>query len=203
MSNTNKKNQSPLVQSVLALDEHFGELERLGNKINSLDMKSEFDFEHAQRLMNRFAECGEGVSVEISSLATHLGEARERAEAMAKGISARVDLITARKGEKQAKIDKFNALSEKVRELSVLLSQMRRPQGEIYSDEERAKITMSLSQIELQLGPLILEAQAFRKEARESKMKLLEQNADSLTATLQTIEQRLGALNLRAESNPQ
>ena len=106
-------------------------------------------------------------------------------------------------GSAADEIAKFNLLSDKVRDLSITFSEMRRPHGELYSDEERAKITMNLAAIELQLGPLILQAQAFGKDARESKMKALELNADSLTLTLQTIQQRLGALNMRAEGNPQ
>ena len=52
MSETNQ-DQSPLVKAVLALDSHLTELERLGAKINTMDLKSEFDFAHAQRLMGQ------------------------------------------------------------------------------------------------------------------------------------------------------
>ena len=46
MSKINKnKTASPLVQSVIALDNYFSELIRLGARIEDTDMKSNFDFE--------------------------------------------------------------------------------------------------------------------------------------------------------------
>ena len=62
MSNKIKRD-SPLVKSVMALDAHLNELERVGTKINSTDMTSDFDFDYIQKLMTRFAECGQGVSL--------------------------------------------------------------------------------------------------------------------------------------------
>ena len=71
MSET-KKEFSPLVQTVMALDSYFAELDRLGGKINTMDLKTDFDFEHARRLMGRFAECGQGVSEEVTKLSNYL-----------------------------------------------------------------------------------------------------------------------------------
>lgn len=53
---------SPLVKSVLALDNYLAELERVGARINSTDMTSDFDVEYIQKLMTRFAECGQSIS---------------------------------------------------------------------------------------------------------------------------------------------
>jgi hypothetical protein len=73
---------------------------------------------------------------------------------------------------------------------------LRRPEGDVLTESERASLSMKLSEFELQLGPLIDEAQNIRTAARLSKMKTLEQNADSLTETLKSIRQKIGALNL-------
>src|SRR4029450_6186351 len=59
---------TPLVASVLALQNYLGELERIGKKINSIDMAGDVDLEFVQKLMARFAECGHGVSQEVNSL---------------------------------------------------------------------------------------------------------------------------------------
>src|SRR4051794_28585430 len=105
-----KTELSPLVKSVLALDEYFIELERLGTKINSLDMKSDFDFEHAERLIARFAECGQGVSDEVQNLAQRLNEARTKAETITAGVAERAQLLGARKTSEQTKYEEYRSL---------------------------------------------------------------------------------------------
>jgi hypothetical protein len=78
MSNKVRRD-SLLVQSVLALDAHLSELERVGTKIQSTDMASDFDVDYVQKLMNRFAECGQGVSDEVANLSARLRKpGRER-----------------------------------------------------------------------------------------------------------------------------
>ena len=90
------KQDSPLVKSVLALDHHLAELERIGAKINSADMTSDVDFEFIQKLMARFAECGQGISEEVSNLSTHLQQAQRRAEAVSQGVSKQAELFKIR-----------------------------------------------------------------------------------------------------------
>ena len=138
MEKTNK-DQSPLVGSVLALDNYLSELERVGTKISTMNMKSEFDLEHMRKLMSRFAECGQGVSVEVTSLSSHLNEARARAEAVAKVVAERADILNERKSEQHDKLDQFRVLGEKVRELNTAMTSLRRPEGEVMTDEDRAK----------------------------------------------------------------
>lgn len=190
------KIKSPMVQSVLALDEYFQELERLGNKINSLEMKSDFDFEHAQRLMSRFAECGQLVSNEVLNLSNSLADARARAEAMAQGVAQRAHLLSDRKTVEQQKMEEFRLLGEKVRELTAALTQFRRPAESELTDEDRMEISHGLSILEKQLEPLIDQAQNLKKEAQLSKMKILESNAEALSQTLQAVRQKLNSLNL-------
>lgn len=193
---SDSKHKSPMVQSVLALDEYFQELERLGNKINSLEMKSDFDFEHAQRLMNRFAECGQLVSNEVINLSNSIADARARAEGLAQGVAERAHLLNDRKTVEQQKMEEFRLLGEKVRELTAALTQFRRPADTELTDEDRQEITHGLSILEGQLEPLIDQAQNLKKEAQLSKMKILESNAEALSQTLQAVRQKLNSLNL-------
>ncbi len=190
------KIQSPLVKSVLALDEYFSELKRLGTKINSLDMKNQFECEQAQRLMNRFAECGEGISTEVLNLSQSLNAVRAEAEELAQGVTARSEILNARKTEEQKKMEQFQQLSEKVRGLSSEMAQLKQPAGETLTNEQRANIKISLAAFDGQLIPLIEQAQEMRREAHAAKMKVLEQNADSLAQTLQAVRQKLVAIEL-------
>lgn len=190
------KNKSAMVQSVLALDEYFQELERLGNKINSLEMKSDFDFEHAQRLISRFAECGQLVSDEVMNLSNSLADARARAETMAQGVAERANMLNDRKTVEHQKLEEFRLLGEKVRELTIALTQFHRPAHAELTEADKIEISHGLAALEKKLEPLIEQAQNLKKEAQLSKMKVLESNAEALSQTLQAVRQKLGSLNL-------
>jgi chromosome segregation ATPase len=190
MSNKSKLD-SPLVKSVLALDNYLAELERIGSKINSADMASDVDVEFIQKLMTRFAECGEGISREVTNLSTHLQEAQARAEAVAQGVSSQAALFSVRRKEQNEKLEQFRILGEKVRELNAAISQFRRPGGDGMTDADRAKLTSNIPAVEAQVTTLIEELQNLRESARNSRMKALEKNVESLVQTLQVVRKKL------------
>src|SRR5688572_13052385 len=115
--NNNTKRDSPLVVSVIALQNYLSELERVGARINSADMTSDVDVDYIQKLMTRFSECGQGVSDELSNLATQLQEARERAEAVAQGVSRQAEAFNAQRKNQDEHWERFRQLGERVREL--------------------------------------------------------------------------------------
>jgi hypothetical protein len=189
---SNKVNRdSPLVKSVLALDHYLSELERVGQKINSTDMTSDFDADYIQKLMTRFSESAQGVSKEVTNLSTHLNEARARAEAVAQGVSRQADLLQTRKAEQDEKLEQFRLLGERVRELNTAISAFRRPQQGSLTRDDQAKLAASIPAFEAKLVALIEELEDLRKSARESRMKALERNAESLAQTLQAVRQKL------------
>src|SRR6516225_6684556 len=139
MSNKTKQ-ESALVKSVLALDNYLSELERVGTKINSTDMASDFDIEFVQKLLTRFAECGQGVSEGVTNLSAQLREAQTRAEAVAQGVSRQAGLFSTRRAELNEKLEQFRVLGEKVRDLSAAISQVGRPHGGSMTPEDRANL---------------------------------------------------------------
>lgn len=185
------KDQSSLVQSVLSLDGHFSALERLSARIEEIELKSEFDFNQARQLMARFAESAESVSTEIVQLAGFLSEARAKAEATGKIVAAKAEQMQARQNEEDSKMSAFRVLTGKVTALNENLKSLRKPDGHEMSEEERAQLREKLGELDFQLQPLIEEALALKNEARVSKMKLLEQNADSLSQSLTAVSQKL------------
>jgi chromosome segregation ATPase len=188
MNMSNKaKRESPLVKSVLALDNYLTELERVGMKINSTDMTSDFDIEFVHKLLTRFAECGQGISEEVANLSAHLHEAQARAEAVAQGVSKQAEKFQARKKEQDEKLEEFRLLGEKVRNLSAAI-------GELRGTKDREKLTSNLPVFETQLTGLIEDLQKLRQSARESRMRGLEKNAESLVQTLQTVRKKLSDL---------
>jgi chromosome segregation ATPase len=193
MSNKARQ-QSPLVKSVLALDQHLSELDRVGTKINSTDMTGDFDTEYVEKLMARFAECGQGVAEEVTNLSTQLREAQARAQAVAQQVTSQADLLNKRRAEVSAKLEEFRLLGEKVRDLNTAISPFRRQQGEALTAEDRAKLASNISGFEAQLSAVIEELQNFRKSARDSRMRALEKNAESLVQTLEAARKKLSSL---------
>jgi chromosome segregation ATPase len=193
MSNAKNKDLSPLVQTVIALDGYFSELSRLGARIEETELKSDSDFEQMQRLMNLFAECGQGVSDEVVALSTALNEARTQAEAAAQKVGARAEQFQALQSERQKKMEAFRRLGEKVQAITLSLGDLKRPEGTPASETDRAKISARLSELDAELNPLIEEAQAIKTEAQGSRMKHLEQSAHSLSQSLTSMRQKIGS----------
>jgi hypothetical protein len=182
---------SPLVQAVLALDNHLSELERVGNKINATDLSTDFDVDYIQKLLNHFAECGKGISEQVANLSASLQEAQARAESTARGVSRQAELVHLRRQEEDRKLEEFRLLGERVRDLNTTLNQFRPSPGNVMSDEDRAKLKADLPVFEAQLTALIDELQNLRQTARDSHMRSLEKNAESLAQTLEAVRKRL------------
>jgi len=193
MSNKIKRD-SPLVKCVLALDSYLAELERIGAKINSTDMTSDIDGEYVQKLMTRFTECGQGISEEVTNLSRQLQEAQARAESVAEAVSRQAELFKIRRNEEKEKLEQFRVLGEKVRELTAAISSFRPADGKHLSGEDRAKLRSNVPGLEAQLVSLIEELQNLRKSARDSRMKALVKNAESLAQTLEAVRKKLGDL---------
>lgn len=190
------KNPSPLVETVLKLDNYLSEIVRLGEKIESMDLKTDFDYEQAQKLLNHFTQCGQGVAEEVVQLSANLNEARAKAEAAAQVVSARAEQIQARQEDHHQKMADFRALGERVRDLTLSLNDLKRPEGEELTADDRAHLSMRLSEFQIQLQPLIAEAMKLKTEAQGSRLKTLEQGADSLVQSLSAIGRRLETLNI-------
>jgi uncharacterized coiled-coil DUF342 family protein len=190
MSNKVKRD-SPLVKSVLALDGYLIELERVGTKINSTDMAADFDVEYIQKLMTRFAECGQGIANEVTNLSRQLQEAQARAEIVAQGVSRQAELFNIRRTQQDEKLEQFRILGEKVRDLNTTIRGLRPAHGDVMTAERREELKSNVSGFESQLAFLIEELQNLRKSARDSHMKALEKNAESLGQTLQAVRKRL------------
>src|SRR5581483_1724067 len=155
----NKINRdSPLVLAVLALDNYLSELERIGGKINSTDLQTDFDIDHIQKLMSRFAECGKGISEEVTNLSAHLQQAQLRAEAIARGVSQPAEVLNPRRLEQNEKLEEFRRLGEKLRELNSAIAKFRTPNQRL-NETERAQLKADLPGFEAQLNAVIEELQ--------------------------------------------
>jgi chromosome segregation ATPase len=189
----NTKRDSPLVDAVLALQNHFTELERIGQKINAADLTGDVDLEYIQKLLARFAECGQGISTQVNELSVHLKQATTRAESVAQGVSRQAEMINNLRKEHNDKLEQFRLLGERVRELNGAISHFNLSQG--LTDESRAALAARIPGLSLELTSLIEELQALRNSARSSRMRALEKNAESLAQSLQAVHTRLRELH--------
>lgn len=179
----NKPNQdSPLVAAVLALQETLNEFERVGQKITMADLTADVDVEYIQKLMARFSESGERISQEVANLSIHLQEARTRAEAVTENVSRQAQVFERRRNEIGKRLEQFRLIGERIRELNLTIRQ-----------SENAE-TSDISALRGQLGSLIEEFQALKESARDSRMKALEKDAESLGQSLQALQARLHSL---------
>jgi chromosome segregation ATPase len=185
------KQDSPLVQSVLTLQTYLDELERVGNKINATDMTADVDVEFVQKLLSRFAECGQALSQEIGNLSAHLQQAQVSAQAVAEGVSRQAEAFQSRTVEQQEQLEKFRQLGERVRNLNTSVSQFRQSTTNGHAEDNRAALAASIPGIERELVALISELHSLRESARASCMKKLEKDAESLAQTLQAVHEKL------------
>ena len=184
---TDRGTDSPLVNAVVALHRQLTELERLGGKINSLDMSSDVDVDHVQKLLARFAECGQSISEEVNSLSSHLRDAQLRAESVAQKVSLQADVFKKYRQSHNEHLERFRLLGERVRELNAAMTQSQ-ADG---SSEGNGGMTFDIPAVEQQLAALVGDLQDLRNSARTSQLKTLEKSAESLVQSLQALQQKL------------
>lgn len=189
----NLKNSSPLVAAVLALDEQFLNLTQLAARIETQPLKTDSDVEQLEHLVSRFAEIGAGVSIHIGTLSTALNAAREQAEAAAQKVAEKANQLRIKKSEIDAKMQEFQVLGEKVSRLSASLADLKLPEGQTFSPEERQSLSNRLGAVEEQLVPLIDEARQLQLVAQQAKIKTLEHGADSMHQSLLAVKRKIGA----------
>ena len=175
---------SPLVTSVLRLQNHLSELERIGGKITAMDMTADIDVEHVQKLLKLFTDCSEEISEEVKNLSAHLQEAQARAVAVAVEVSRQASAFHARRNEQNEHLERLRILGEKVHELNATLT----------ADDQSA-LGPRIPMIADQLSGMIGELQELRSAARSSRMRGLERTAEALAQSLQALQMKLQNLS--------
>lgn len=191
MSNTNKKNPSAIVQSVLDLDETFEEMKRMSKRIENLEIRGDSDFEQLRDFMARYAQSAESIGTHVATFSQALIEARTQAETSAAMVAARAEMLQSLHNERQKKMEAFHALNAKVTTLTLSLKDLNQNTSVNMTDSDRSEVTQRLVDLANQLGPLIEEAQNIRQQAQASKMTALEKEANSLRQSLVEVNNRL------------
>ncbi|HVK61328.1 MAG TPA: hypothetical protein VM432_07250 [Bdellovibrionales bacterium] len=196
MNDTKKiKDASPLVQSVLSVDGHVAQLEKLSERINEMKLNTEADYEQLRKLMGYFAEHGEAVSGEIIELSKLLVATRERAESAAGIVSAKAQVLQSRQSDEATKMSALRELAQKVAVIGQGIQDLKGSSSGDISEEERTRIMQRMSEVDGQIEPLIEEAQKLQMEARESRLKSVEQQAESLSQNLINVRKKLATVS--------
>ncbi len=189
------KNPSPLVLAVLSLDENFANLMRLSSRIDEVDLKSNFDFDQVEKLITLFSETGEKISSDIAGFVQVLNEARTAAESSAERVAVKAQQLRFKKDDTADKMIQFNQLSEKVSKLNESLLQFRRVDGQELSEQDKVDLKNRLNEVAGQLKGFIAEAEALKNLGQESKLKVLEQNADAMRQSLIAVSKKIESLH--------
>lgn len=189
------KNPSPLVLAVLSLDENFANLMRLSSRIDEVDLKSNFDFDQVEKLITLFSETGEKISSDIANFVQVLNEARTDAESSAERVAEKAQQLRFKKDDTTDKMAQFNQLSDKVSKLNESLLQFRRVDGQELSEQDKVDLKNRLNEVAGQLKGFIAEAEVLKNLGQESKLKVLEQNADAMRQSLIAVSKKIESLN--------
>lgn len=169
----NKPTHSAFVQSALALDGAFQELEDLAGSIGRLELNSETALEKARSLLLRFGERSSTLGEALQELGQKLDERRRAVEQAALAVSERMPLIQERFLEAEEKLQRFQALGGRVREVT-----------------EAARAIGPVETL-TRLRGLMDEAAALQEEARGANLRTLEKNVQTLRQNLRGIAHKL------------
>ena len=191
MKSKETKNLSAFAQSAFDLDSDFTQLERLSTQLEELSVESDYGLEQGKKLLLNFNECAQRIGDRVQALAQNLGESRERAEAAAAKVSERAQVIHQRHNEQEKLLARFQSLGEMVRKATDASAKLKKPDGGKLTEEDKMVLEERLPEIDSQLQVLIQESHQLREEARATKMKTLEKNAESLGQSLNAVRNRL------------
>lgn len=181
-------------QLALKLDQNFSGLERLAQQIQRLDLRTDNGLEHGTKLLNQFAQYGEGISEGIQEFAKALDEARLRSEEATTLVVARAEEIHARNREQSELQERFNHLGTKVQAVNAGLVQLKKPTLSALSPEDRVELNSKLQEMDGFLGTFVDEAMALKTEAESLNLKRIGRDAESLHGTLISARSKLSTI---------
>ena len=155
MNTLSTKDLSAFGQAAVALDADFSELERLSVQLSKVEIETDSGLEQSRKLLGRFGECGQRIGEQMQVFAKSLEESRDRAEKASHEVAARAALIQDRQRNVSAMLQRFEALGEMVKQVTLVVAQLRAPtDGELATETREAimaKIPDLDGQIELRV----------------------------------------------------
>lgn len=185
----NAKEVSAFAKAATQLDQDFELLAHLGVQLEEADLETEFGLNQAKKLLLHYGECGQRIGDEIQLLAKALEEARIRAEKGASEVAQQALLIQKRHDEKEKLLSRFEALGTMAKELNEGIAKLG-GNGNGALHELMPDLTKGMDR-------LIGESKKIKDEAKASKMKKLEKDAEAFGQMLQSVNKKLQNAVLR------
>jgi hypothetical protein len=192
MSNASLKSLSEFGQTAVALDSDFQEIERLASELGRIDLQSDSGLERAKKLLVHFTECGQRAGEELKKMASALEVARIRAEKASAAVAERAVDIQRRQEASSHLLSRFQALGNKVRQVTVAASQLQVP-AEKVPNEQKGAVVQFLPELDMQLAELVEESRQLKADARGAKEKALERDAEAMEQSLQAVRRKLSS----------
>lgn len=190
MASINTNNISEFGNAALALDQDFGEFERLAHKIESLSIDSDSGFDQAQKLLVKIDECGKRIGTNMQLLSQKLEDARKATEEAAQAVSTRALAVQQRQKETQFMLERLRNLGETVKDITSKLTQVRQDTEPASEAERKTQLANRLPEFDGELALVVEDINKLMLDARTLRMKTLERNADSLRQSLQAARHR-------------
>ena len=191
--NTEKKPLS-FVEVASALDSDFENLNGISLQLEHLEINTDSGLKRGKLLLGKFGECGERIGSNIQLLASALTEAQARSTEDAKRVSERALAIQKRQEEENAYYQRFENLRIALGKLNQDLSHLQVQKGSEDAEQKVAAFAQSIPDFLSKLTDLIGEVQQIEDGARDSNMKGLHKEANSLRQSMQSMLKKLDTL---------
>ncbi len=192
-------------QAAVKLDAVLRTYDQLANELEHLEVASDKGLARGQTLLKEVDEARTRLGAEMQNFAQHLQASRERCDQVEAVIASRTDAVNDRLQLADGLFKRFQILGEMVHAITLSLASLKKSDDtEALSSEEKTEMASRLPEFNEKISILIDEAKKLVGEARDSNLKSLEQNADSMHQTLQSaqnkfnlyIEKQTGAASL-------
>lgn len=188
------KTRSPFVLAAIALDAEFDKFDQLTSELDRLNLDSDRGYERGLAILEELESCRGRFGPASQDLARTMEDARERTAQAAALVGERERLIGVRREKVDALLTRYKQLGELVQRVTTAASQLKTPAAGTISDEDKALLGMRLPELDQQLDVLVEQARLLMDDARETNLKVLERNADSLRQSLQSARHRFKQL---------
>lgn len=171
----NKPAPSPFIQTALNLDDGIRDMEELAGAICRLELTSESALEKSKQLLARFTQQSQNLAEHLIQLGQKLQERRADAELAIHKVNEQAPIIQQTFLRVEEKVDRFQALGVRVRELTQSAGQL------------------GVAETVAGLQILADEAASIQEEARGANLRSLERNAKELRQDLRELMRKLGS----------
>ncbi len=182
---------TPFGRLALKLEREFSELSRAAEQISRLDLETDGGLDDGIKILNRVSEYGESLAGTMQQFSASLQEAQVQAEAAAKLVAERAQLIQTRRRRQDELHEKLSRLKEDVGATGAALAGLGQSAQGAPSEDDKRRIASELSRLREPLDRFIAAAQELKAEAARANFRRLERQADSMVDSLQASRRKI------------